>query len=330
MSLSNATPFPALDVTFADESGRDVASVIVKGTFVLDANGRAVPAEEPSPVRVADELYAPENTWSSAKYPSDLCWAKVGTDVVVVGAAMSARPVSVADVVVRAQGRSVPLRVHGHRLYYRSVTRVAIGPAVPFEETPIVYERAYGGVSADLTLMENRNPAGVGLARKPADLEGMPAPQIEHPAHPHTGAGDDHPPVGYGSILPFWSPRRELAGTFDAGWQSARMPLFPKDFDLRFNNVAHPSLIFERGLAPGEPVAVLGMSPAPFHVELPHLAVVVRARFDASGKKVVRPPIDTVLIEPARRRVEIVARATFPVGRGYDVLRELRVDLDDG
>ena len=71
------------------------------------------------------------------------------------------------------------------------------------------------------------------------------------------------------------------------------------------------------------------MSPKPLAFELPRLPIVIAARSDASGRRVVRPPIDTVILEPGSGRVEIVARAAFPVGRGRDVLRELVVDLDD-
>ncbi len=329
MAVVNATPFPALDAVFVDELGRDVATVIVKATFVIDEGGNATPAGDPAPVRVADELHRPEETWSSAKYPSDVCWAKVGTDVIVVGEAVSAKPARSVDVTVSVGERAVPLRVHGDRLFYKGAAGIMIGSAAPFERKAIVWERAYGGVTADCAAMENRNPSGVGVARRPGELDGKPAPQIEHPAHPHTSANDKHAPVGVGSILSFWSPRRELAGTFDARWQAETMPLFPGDFDLRFNNVASPALVFEKGIAAGERVSVAGMSLAPMSFALPRLSVVVRARFDKAGHAAVEPAIDTVLVEPGSRRVEITGRATFPVGRGRDALREMRIDLAD-
>jgi hypothetical protein len=61
---------------------------------------------------------------------------------------------------------------------------------------------------------------------------------------------------------------------------------------------------------------------------LPDLGVVIRARSDVSGKVVVRPRIDTVLVEPGARRFELVARASFPQGRGKDILREIRIDVE--
>jgi hypothetical protein len=297
---------------------------------VLSDAGRPVPADDPAPIRTADELYRPDDPRSSARYPSDIAPVKVGTCVVVVGDAVSPTPVTAMDVAVRVRQATVPLRVHGERLFYKGVASIAVGPALRFERKPIVYERAYGGMADDFSVTEPRNPSGVGVARRAADLVDTPAPQIEHPARPHKTAQDRHPPVGLGAILSFWSPRREYAGTFDEAWQKERMPIAPLDADPRFHSVAHPSLAFDPAVAPGEPIAVAGMSLKPLAFDAPRLPIVIVARSDVSGRRVVRPPIDTLLIEPDLRKVEIVVRATFPVGRGRDVLRELVVDRDDG
>lgn len=329
MPLTNATSFPAMAYSQADPTGRDRVAVIVKATYAIGAGGRLTPAEEPASLRVADELTRPDSERSSAKYPSDMCLEKVGTDVVVVGDAVSPRPVTVMDVAVQVRKATVTLRVHGDRLFYKGPTGVAVGPAAPFERKAIVYERAFGGASDDYQVLETRNLAGVGIAKRPGDLVDTPAPQIEHPSLPHQTASDRHPPVGLGSILSFWSPRREHIGTLDAAWEADRMPLAPKDFDLRYNNVAHPSLIFEAPLAGGDALGVVGMSLEPLAFELPAVPVVVRARWDVSGRRTVEPRIDTVLIEPNARRVEVVFRTSFLVGRGRDVLRELSVDLSD-
>jgi len=156
-----------------------------------------------------------------------------------------------------------------------------------------------------------------------------PAPQIEHPADPIEEAGEPHAPAGFGAILPHWSPRREYAGTFDAAWQDTRMPLMPLDFDLRHNSVAHPTLLFDMPLAPDDPIALLGMSER--GVEsfcVPDLRLVLRARYDTGEALSVRPPIDTLLVEPREGRLEITLRKAFPIGRGKRVLREIRVDID--
>jgi hypothetical protein len=329
MGFSNATPFSALDVPWIDPAGREVVIIVVKGTFQVLDDGRVARCEEQAPIRLNDVPYDPDNIRGSLRYPTDVCPEKWGADVVVVGDAVARAKATSVDVAIKVSESMVPLLVHGERFFYKSLVNVLISPAAPFERKPIVYERAYGGASADWMVIEHRNPAGVGVAKDALDLVDTLAPQIEHPGRPHRSADDHHPPVGAGAIMSHWSPRKELAGTFDEAWKETRMPLMPEDFDVRFNNVAHPSLILPSPLAGGEPVAILGMTlEGLFRFEVPRLPVAIRARFDQSGSAVVRPLADTLIVEPERRRFELVARKALPIGRGRDVLREVVADLD--
>lgn len=327
MTFANNTPFAGIDVPLTDHEGRDMVVVIVKATFTVRQDGSLQRAEKPSPIRVNDELLDPDAVESSLLYPTDVAIAKRGTDVIVRGDAVSAQPVPYVDVAVKVKERVVPLRVHGQRLFYKSAFGAAIGPAAPFTRKPIVYERAYGGFTPDYAVAEFRNLAGIGVAKRAADLVDRPAPQIEDPRLAHTTSGDTHPPVGLGAIRSHWSPRKDFLGTYDPSWESTRAPLLPRDFDIQFYNVAHPSLVFREGLAPGDPVAIRGMTGDVFAFALPDLRVVAQAKFDASGVTRTPLPIDTVLIEPSRARVEIVCRKAFPAGRGKDLLRELRAEL---
>jgi hypothetical protein len=328
MSFANTSPFVAQPLPLIDAQGRDVIVAIVKATFEIDAAGRAVLAELQTPVRVNDVPRDPDNPNGSVLLPSDVCVEKAGTDVVIVGDAIAPKPTTALDVAVSVCGALAPLRVHGPRVFVNATFGVGIGPAAPFERLPIAYEYAYGGTSEDFSVVELRNPAGVGVAKRAADLVDKRAPQIEHPDRPHKSRSDAHAPMGFGAIMSHWSPRREYAGTFDETWQKTRMPLPPKDYDRRFGNVAHPSLQFAEHLRAGDAVGVVGMSPAPLSLALPPLPVVLRARFDESGRVEVRPPIDTVVIFPEKRRLELIARGAFPMGRNKDILREVVVDAD--
>jgi hypothetical protein len=329
VSLVNATCHPALGVPYVDPRGQRVVIAIVKATFEQDRLGRMAPAAEPSPVRAADVLWNEEFPNSSVKYPSDVCCEKRGVDVVVVGAALSPRPVARMDIAVRVGALEAPLVVYGERIFYKGAPGIAISPPARFEVMPVLYERAYGGMTADGSLVEERNPAGVGVAHRDKNLIDTPAPQIEHPAFPHTGPNDDHPPMGYGATRPHWMPRRSYAGTFDDVWRETRMPILPLDYDPHFENVAHPSLQLEEPLDAGTEITVLGMSEGGlFRCELPVPKLVFHGirNHDRSFR---RPHVDTILIEPARRRVELVYRAVFIMGRGRTSLREVRVDNDD-
>ena len=329
MSFSNATSFAAVDVPSVDASGAEVLVAIVKGTFQVDDQGRVFRADAQAPVRLSDVPYDDERPAGSIRYPSDVCTAKVGTDVVLVGEAISSKAVTDVDVGVKVRDLSVPIRVHGERLYFRNAMDIVISEGARFERQPIVYEKAFGGVSADQSVVEMRNPVGVGIAKRDADLIDRPAPQIEHPAFPYRSPRDRHPPVGFGAIAPHWSPRRELAGTFDEAWKAGRMPLSPRDFNVRHNNVAHPSLLLAEPLRADDPVGVIAMTPRGFlGFAIPPFRIVLRARFDNLGVQEVRPAIDTLLIEPSKAQFQLVVRGTFPLGRGRNVLRELVADHD--
>jgi hypothetical protein len=105
------------------------------------------------------------------------------------------------------------------------------------------------------------------------------------------------------------------------------MPLLPLDFDVRHNSVAHPSLVFEEGLKASDPVSILGMTHDLFAFELPRVPVVLRARYDDRTEE-ARPRVDTLIVEPTKRRIELALRKTFLVGRGKTALRELFADVE--
>jgi len=327
MTFANASHFAALAVPSTGPDGRDVVIAIVKATFVRRRDGRAALADQQAPVRVVDEPHFPEMPESSVRYPSDICIEKRGTDVVVVGDAIARRPTSVLDISARVRDRDVLLRVHGERVYYRGGAGIVVGPAAPFERKAIVYERAYGGTSADLATVERRNPVGRGIARVAGELAGTTAPQIEHPARPILSAEDRPNPVGLGALGGHWLPRCGYAGTFDDTWLRSRMPLMPLDFDLRFNNVAHPDLQFEDPLVAGDRVSILGMhEDGLWGFDVPAVPVQVCARLHDGRRITVHPAIDTVLLEPGKDEVQLTFRQAFPIGRGKSLLREIRVD----
>ncbi len=328
MSLVNASPYATSAVPYVAPSGQRVVVVLVKATFELDRKGELVHAAEPSSVRLGDVLTDEEKPHGSVRYPSDLSCSKNGADIVVVGSAIAPRPVTRLDLIVRAGELEAPLVVHGPRLFYKGPRGIAVGPAARFDEVPVTYDLAYGGMAPDFRGADERNPAGLGVAHKPENLVDTQAPQIEHPNFPHVLASDEHPPVGYGATRSHWLPRRGFAGTFDDAWKETRMPLLPLDYDPRYENVAHPSLQLPACPAPGMPLSVLGMSESgTFRCTLPDLKLVVHALRNTS-RETVRPAVDLVLVEPARGRIELLSRAIWTLGRGKTALREIRVDTD--
>ena len=94
-------------------------------------------------------------------------------------------------------------------------------------------------------------------------------------------------------------PRREYAGTYDEAWQELRAPLLPKDFDDRFNVAASPGLWSEIPFRGGEAVQLLNLVPGGgvLQFNLPLVGVQVEFEVDDREPLVVKPQLDTVLID---------------------------------
>jgi hypothetical protein len=332
--FANATSFAALAVPFHDHRGADVVVVLAKATFVKRGSDLVL-AEEQTPVRSGDIPTDPvavdEGRESSLRYPSDLGGEKPGADIVVVGSAVSPRPVASVDVAVRALDRRMSLRVHGERVFYRGALGLKIGPSAPFESAAVTYERAYGGTSRDGSIIDWRNPVGRGVHVSPSELDGAPAPCVEDPAHPLDGARAATP-VGFGAIAMWWLPRRGLAGTANAAWQAERMPLPPLDFDPRFYQVAHPSLQMDRPLRAGDMIAAHGLCrEGLFQITVPDLSLIAHLRRTDAPRGSFPLLLDTALLdfrEPEPARIELTFRRVVPLGRGATLLREVRLDVD--
>lgn len=326
--IANATPFAAEAIPFLDERGLDVVVLIAKATFV-ERRARLVLADDQAPIRMADVPSRPSaaDDESSIRHPSDVSGEKAGADIVVIGDAVPPRPVPSLDVAVRFPKRTVSLRVHGERLYYMGAFGVRVGAPRPFERAAITYERAYGGRSADGSLIDWRNPVGRGTHKAASELDGAPAPCVEDPADPIQDARPSTP-VGFGAIPMWWLPRRDLAGTMDEAWRATTIPLPPADFDRRFYQVAPPRMQMDRPLLEGDMIAVHGLCPGGlFQVTVPALPVTAHVR-RASGPPVSLPlAVDTALLEPEAGRVELTLRKVVPLGRGSTLLREVRFDV---
>lgn len=326
LQVKNSTPFKASIALLPDAHGVDTAYVIVKGTFTIGE--RLTVADEQLPVALADE-YHDDPQSSSIRIPSDVCLMKPGTDVVVLGSAWApaGTPSWRTDVSVSVGPLFKTVRVFGDRVWTSTAAGASIAWVAPFVRLPLVWERAFGGSrpTAAGPVSDPRNPAGKGLLAKAGGelLEGAVLPNVEDPSQLIGGPADAPPPAGFAPIAPSWEPRRSLAGTYDERWQRDRAPYLPRDFDLRFFHLAASGLVANGYLEGGEPVELLGLTPAgTSRFVLPRLAIDVRYRFDA-GTDVRRAVLDTVIIEPDASRLALVWRTALACDKRTLKLREV-------
>jgi len=326
LQLKNQSPFaPALGV-LPNRDAVDTVYVVVKGTFVLGP--RLEVAEKPAPPVLADEYWGAPGQ-SSLKYPSDLHVGKSGSDLLLVGQAWAAggRPASEAMVRVTVAERSKTVHVFGDRTWKREgFTRPE-----PFESLPLRYERAYGGAHADGAnlVAEEHNPIGRGFLgkRRIDSMVGQKLPNFEDPRRLLQQIGDVVAPAGLGAVAPSWLPRRQYAGTYDQAWQRKRAPYLPADFQPRFFNCAAPELTFDRFLAGGETVEIIGASrEGAIRFQLPRRGPRVTL-FVAGARE--QPPcqLETVIVEPDDRKVFVVWRAELPVDKN---VRRVQLALIEG
>ena len=233
------------------------------------------------------------------------------------------------DLLVRVGPVKRLLRVFGTRVWYKGLTGLALSPPEPFTSLPIRWEYAFGGFddsNKEKPLEEPRNPVGRGIARDRASLIDQAGPNVEDPTDLITSEKSRPTPAGVGALGRHWMPRRQYVGTIDDLWKKERMPLSPVDFDERYNQVAAPELITPEPLRGGEPVEVVNMgAQGSLKCELPRVAFHVGAKYDDRSKKEYRSMLDTVLLMPTERRIELTWRAALLIPRPAGKLRNIQV-----
>ncbi len=321
--LNNKSEFMASPFPLLGKDGERLV-VVVKATFLwLRGQGELELAERAAQrgIRGADVPWG-EPEKSSIKYPSDLCIAKPGTDVIVVAAAHApgGKAVPSFDAGVRVGHLEKIIRIFGLRVWEAKGT--GLSAPRPTTGIEVRYDHAWGGLDTSdprQAVEEAWNPVGMGVARDPAALTHKPAPFIEDPAHPIHSASTRPPPAGLGAIGRHWEPRRRYLGTFDAAWRKQRAPLMPLDHDDRANLCASPGLTAVPPLRGGEDVALLNLTPGggTTSFRLPGVSVEVTLKVKGRDPEVLVPYLDTVLLDTLARAadadvmVELVWRAAF-------------------
>jgi len=321
--LDNKSDFAAEPRVLMAKDGERLV-VIVKATYEKVPREVAlelVPREERRGIRGQDIPWDdPEK--SSIKYPSDLCLAKPGTDVIVVAAAHApgGKAVPHFDAGVRVGALEKTVRVFGLRVW--AANGSSLTAPRPTTGVELRYDYAWGGLDVsepDNPVEEPRNPVGMGVVRDHEMLTHQPAPMIEDPGHLITSVRTRPPPAGLGAIGRHWAPRRSFLGTYDDAWLKERAPLLPLDQDDRANLCATPGLTATPPLLGGEDVALLNLTPGggSFSFRLPRCRVTATLHAKGREPQTLVPYLDTVLIDTIRVPdssdviVELVWRAAF-------------------
>lgn len=305
----------------------------VKASFVLAPQGIDT-TPKPGEFCMADLPRKPDQAmFSSLQQAGDAILGKPGADLYFTGQARRAYPAQRWPVSVGLMSAGKPL-VEYHCM--------AVGPRVwqhgllsgwsasepeATQAVPIQYELAYGGAKRlpeqapeDWETFEP-NPSGSGFS-----FEGYS--RSDTPAAPQWESGGllasikTAELVGLGPVARPWASRSQYAGTYDDAWERMRQeqqPVvdYPKDFDMRFFQCAHPRLQTAAPLRGDERLRLSGLLEHnnDLVTRLPAWRVHATCHSDATEEKkgvLTRSlPLDTVHIDLDQQRVNLVWRLTL-------------------
>jgi hypothetical protein len=330
--LENNTPFAAERAWARDRNGAEVWIVAIKGTFTVRPDGSTQIAEEQEPVCLSPE-YLGEPGKSDLRRESDLVLTKPSTDVLLLGHAYApgGKPVQKLPATLKVGDLAKTIGIVGDRYWEKGLLGLKMSEIEPFEKMPLTWERAFGGAdnrSPDPKKQdyEPRNPIGAGFFCDAAHCGGQRLPNLQDPNNIIVSWGDRPMPAGFGPVPRDWSPRRELAGTYDEKWHKERHPLLPADFDERHFQCASPDQQTAGYLRGGEPVELHNLTPeGTLKFKLPHLVFGFDTRFTGGEAVHHRAVLHTVILEPDESRVVMVWHTTLPCHPKVNRLERTRI-----
>ncbi len=319
MELVNGTPMTAGYTLGVEPSGREFVVVVIKGTFDMpDGDGPAPLAEEQEPLVMAD-TFTGEPGLSAPVYEADFCLRKPRCDVLLHGQAHAphGRPVPGVEVSLRVGALTKRFFVLGDRVWGVWTGGIRPTDPQPFETMPITYDRAFGGIDdrhpdPAKHAAHMANPIGRGYHKELADelVRGTPLPNTEARDAPVNRPNGAYQPMAFGPVGRGWTPRLGFAGTYDQNWLDNHFPFLPSDFrDDHYQSAPADQQL--TGAVAGANVELTNLSPeGTLRFRLPDLEVPVYFFPKKGGHEDSVAMLDTIVLEPDRRRLMLVWRAS--------------------
>jgi hypothetical protein len=226
----------------------------------------------------------------------------------------------------------------------------------PVAAIPLKYELAFGGqFERQVKISEQHpegvmidtyapNPVGVGYY-DPASMlhdQRYPAPLILRQGEILNSPEDRPLPAGTTPISRWWPQRYHYAGTYDERWertwkdeQGQRIegvfPALPEDFDYRFYNAAHPSLIWPSFMRGDETIRLQGLLPeGPLETSLMGLRLLGILQGGEESGRTEAFKLDTLHIDLDARKVMLTWRLTVLQSLGAERVQVMFAYQDEG
>jgi len=322
-----------------DVAGREHLVVVAKATWSIPEPGQRPRPLQPQPLVMADEFYG-EPGKSPLRYGSDFARFKPRCDVIFDACAHAPedKPVKQMDVEVQVGAMRKQVRVTGPRRWFRTLGLCQLSSPEPFVTMPLHYGMAYGGTrwfekgGEQLCEAHLQNPAGLGFGGRKTigQINNEPAPCLEDPKQRIKSPDGQYAPHALSAIARHWSPRRELAGTYDEKWREEVFPLLPEDFDEDYNQVApvDQRIAYPRG---GDQVLLRGLlaGTPELRFALPKLDRRLRVLRRDMTIEVPKLNVDTLYFETSALRFSAVWRAQLPIGKHINEFDSLAIGDSD-
>ena len=323
-AIDNETPFAAERTFVRDRDGAEIWLVAVRATFDLFSDGTLQISKKQEPVVLAPCYFGKPGA-SALRCDSDLQRVKLGTDVLLNASAhvpANHNEVTEIEVGFRLGSLEKQLVVSGERVWDKRLGMLVPSAAKPFRSSEIRYENAFGGTTTDSSsrsqyIYAERNPVGKGLMPAEGELLSSISNIGESPDRPNAKM----PVAGFGAVCGHWSPRRELAGTYDDQWQKEKRPLLPNDFQDTWFQSAPKDQVSNGFLNGGEQVELMNLTPSgKLRFQLPKYSFGFRTSIDG-GIEHHRASLHTVLIEPDDHKLSMVWHTALPCHHTLYTLR---------
>ena len=280
-----------------------LAALVVRKRFVLGddrLDALPEPKEPPGWIR-----YDAIDRGEYGELPADEIPPRTGTDVIVLGNAVSREPVIATRVAVEVGEYKVDLDVFGDRIWETAIGALVPSDPIPFSSMPLTYANAFGGATEGEygPIPYYMNPSGKGYYIRASEAKGKPLPNVEA-SGTHIRAWDDRPPpAGFAPYPSTWGLKWEKFVEVDPEREEINVHPERGMYDR-----AHPALSGKR-VDPG-PMRIAGMSPRSIQFDVP--ACPVEAHITVSGQTVVKElSLEEILVDIPARQVDLTWRKMF-------------------
>lgn len=325
MHIDNETGFAAAFTGAMDSDGREHVVVVVKASFSFPQTSGAPceVAEVQTPLLMADTFWG-EPGYSAQREEMDFAHVKAKADILfdAVVHAPEGRPAERVRAGARVGNWAKSVEAVGNRVWLSGPSGARASGTRPFVSMPVSYGLAFGGVDSSDPKEDSPdayapNPAGRGwhkMSNLP-HLTEQPLPNFEQPGEVVDTPWGTYQPAGLGPMARGWPQRLKYGGTYDQNWIDSVFPFLPADFDPRYYQAA-PEDQQVPHLAGGEQVTLINLTPeGKTEFSLPRQEMPVLFSRRRAEDVSISAPLDTVMLRPEQRLMDLTWRASLPLSR---------------